>query len=131
MNQQEEEILILEYFRKHYPDFPKGKLIKSESPDFVLKETPKKSIGIELTHLNYTAPTLKEKIERTLVNKNQKFNLYKSQKFNEIWLIIHNDFVEEAISYNIQNKLINWVFLTKFEKVFLFDLFENKIFELK
>jgi len=131
MNQQEEEILILEYFRKHYSDFPKGKLIKSESPDFVLKETPKKSIGIELTHLNYTAPTLKEKIERTLVNKNQKFNLYKSQKFNEIWLIIHNDFVEEAISYNIQNKLINWVFLTKFEKVFLFDLFENKIFELK
>jgi len=131
MNQQDEEILILEYFRKHYSDFPKGKLIKSESPDFVLKETPKKSIGIELTHLNYTAPTLKEKIERTLVNKNQKFNLYKSQKFNEIWLIIHNDFVEEAISYNIQNKLINWVFLTKFEKVFLFDLFENKIFELK
>jgi len=38
-------------FRENYPDFPKGKLTKSESPDFVLKLSPSKSIGIEISRI--------------------------------------------------------------------------------
>lgn len=51
-NQQEEEKLVLELFRQEYDLFPKGKVVKSESPDFILKNTIKVSTGIELTKLH-------------------------------------------------------------------------------
>lgn len=46
------EILLVNYFRNHYPDFPKGKILASESPDFVVKTKSKHQLGIELTRLN-------------------------------------------------------------------------------
>ncbi|MCD4683605.1 MAG: hypothetical protein K8R86_10015 [Bacteroidales bacterium] len=131
MNQQEEEILILDYFRKNYDDFPKGKVIKSESPDFILKESRKRIIGIELTRLDVNASTLKEKIEHTLKNKSQKFGIYQSKNFNEIWLIIHTDFIEKTKTYNITNMISKWKFSFPFDRVFLFDLFEKRIYGLK
>ena len=130
MNKQEEEVFILNYFRESSMDFPKGRLIKSESPDFILKVSPKKSIGIELTRLDNNSDSLKEKIEATLQNKSNKLKLYQRNKFSTIWLIIHTDFIEASKSYNIQNKMNNWKFDTEFEKVFLFDLFENRIFQI-
>jgi hypothetical protein len=33
IGQIEEEKLVMELFRQEYDDFPKGKLVKSESPD--------------------------------------------------------------------------------------------------
>ena len=97
-----EEKLILDYFKQAHIDFPKGRLVKSESPDFVLKVGIKKTIGIELTRLDENALTLKERIESTLDRKNQKIASYQSKKFNSIWLIIHTDLIEESKSYNIQ-----------------------------
>jgi len=130
MNKYEEETLILEYFRKQYPDFPKGKVIKSESPDFIIQQTRKITIGIELTRLDENSPTLKGKIGQTISNKNQKLILYQTKKFNEIWLIIHADSITELLPYNIQNKLTIWKYPSKFDKAFLFDLFSNKIYKL-
>ncbi len=46
------EILLVNYFRVCYEDFPIGKLSPSESPDFVLKMKNRHEIGIELTRLN-------------------------------------------------------------------------------
>ncbi len=46
------ELLLMHYFRDRNPDFPKGKLMLSESPDFILKLKTKNRIGIELTRLN-------------------------------------------------------------------------------
>lgn len=46
------EILLVNYFRNQYPDFPKGKIVASESPDFVIKTKNKQQLGIELTRLN-------------------------------------------------------------------------------
>ena len=43
-----EVLLIMKQFRNDYAVFPKGKLQKSESPDFILKQNPKTTIGIEL-----------------------------------------------------------------------------------
>jgi hypothetical protein len=130
MKQQEEEVFILYYFRKHFDDFPKGKVTKSESPDFILKVSSKKSIGIELTRLDNNSDSLIEKIEATLQNKSDKIRLYQQKKYNAIWLIIYTEFIEESKSYNIRNKLNNWIFSTEFDKVFLFDLFENRIFQI-
>jgi len=130
MNKQEKEVFILNYFRESFMDFPKGRLIKSESPDFILKVSPKKSIGIELTRLDNNSDSLKEKIEATLQNKSNKHKLYQRNKFSTIWMIIHTDFIEASKSYNIQNKMNNWKFDTEFDKVFLFDLFKKRIFQI-
>jgi hypothetical protein len=130
VNKKEEEKLIMQYFRESLTDFPKGKLTQSESPDFILKTSPKKSIGIELTRLDPFAMSLKEKIKATLQNKSDKYKLYQQKNMIAIWLIIHADFIEDPKAYNIQNKLNNWQFESEFDKVFLFDLFEKRIEQL-
>ncbi len=66
------EILIIEYFRSAYSDFPKGKLKASESPDFVLDIAPREKIGIELTRLyfhdSYTAKNeLSDNVKKEIV----------------------------------------------------------------
>ncbi len=53
-NKKLEERIILEFFSHALDDFPEGKILDSESPDFIIKETKKRSLGIELTRL--TAP---------------------------------------------------------------------------
>lgn len=130
MDKKSEERLIIDYFRELLADFPKGKLIQSESPDFIIKTGSKRSIGIELTRLDHNAFSLKEKIEASLEKKNAKIALYQQKKFNAIWLIIHVDFIDVSKSFNIKNKLENWKFNSKFDKVLLFDLFEKKIFAI-
>jgi hypothetical protein len=46
------ERLLLEGFRTFYPDFPKGKLVPSESPDFIMRTKSNHYLGIELTRLH-------------------------------------------------------------------------------
>jgi hypothetical protein len=46
------EILLVNYFRVCYGNFPKGQLSPSESPDFILKMKNRHEIGLELTRLN-------------------------------------------------------------------------------
>lgn len=46
------EILLINYFRETYTDFPKGILRASESPDFILTFKNRQQLGIELTRLN-------------------------------------------------------------------------------
>jgi hypothetical protein len=46
------EILLINYFRECYDNFPKGKLSPSESPDFIVKMRNRRELGIELTRLN-------------------------------------------------------------------------------
>ena len=57
------EIVLLEYFRESYADFPKGIITPSESPDFVVSFKNHHLLGIELTRLypgNATAPTTEQ-----------------------------------------------------------------------
>ena len=46
------EILIMDYFRKINADFPKGKILPTESPDFTINLKSHRVLGIELTRLN-------------------------------------------------------------------------------
>jgi hypothetical protein len=46
------EILLINYFRESFTDFPKGRIIPSESPDFIIKLKSRNHLGIELTRLN-------------------------------------------------------------------------------
>lgn len=144
-----EEELIMEQFRNEYDDFPKGQLIKSESPDFILKETAKTAIGIELTKLHgptvgkekthfprkingYQPPEFnRENIEFTINAKNEKLHIYQEKKLNQLWLIITADLDESPVFFNFSNKLENWSFNSGFQKIFLFELKAGKVFELK
>ncbi len=147
--QIKEEEYIIELFRIEYPGFPKGKLLKTESPDFILKENTKTSIGIELTKLHgpsvrkeknhfpqvingYQSPEFsKENIEYTISAKDEKLPLYKQKQLNQIWLLITANLDETPVTYNLSNNLEKWNFFSGFHKIFLFELKTRKVFELK
>ncbi|MCY1721381.1 hypothetical protein OU798_13580 [Prolixibacteraceae bacterium Z1-6] len=46
------EVLLMHYFRACHPEFPSGRAVPSESPDFIVKMKNKHLLGIELTRLN-------------------------------------------------------------------------------
>jgi hypothetical protein len=141
MNHHDEEIMILELFRKSYPDFPKGKLVKSESPDFILKMNPKRTIGIEITRLHDgslsknnpgfpVAELTKKNIETTISHKEEKLTLYQKRNISEFWLIIATDYIHLPNSKNIPALIEKWEFGTGYQKVFIIDLFNPKIHQL-
>lgn len=128
------EFVIINLFRKHYPDFPKGKLKPSESPDFILTISPRRKIGLEITSLHPTFPETEllsyENISACLDAKNEKLNLYQKKKLNEYWLIIT---VNDLLSWkriHIHNKLLIWEFETGYNHVFLLNEIDGKVLEL-
>lgn len=143
---KEKESTTIRYFIDKYPDFPKGKLVVSESPDFIVKENSKKSIGIELTRLvdhnngnsfynnieTYLIKNLnKDIISHILEQKEEKIRLYRKQRLKEIWLIITADNLDLPRSSNIKESISKWDIRTSFDKVFLFDLYRGEIFLMK
>jgi hypothetical protein len=61
------EILLINYFRESYADFPKGKLSPSESPDFIVKMKNTHELGIELTRLNPINKNMPDKDQLTQI----------------------------------------------------------------
>ena len=51
MEKYTDELNNIELFRYLYNDFPKGKLVRTESPDFVIKKGQRNYFGIEITHV--------------------------------------------------------------------------------
>lgn len=143
-----EEEYIIGLFRNEYSGFPKGRLVKTESPDFILKESSRKAIGIELTKLHgpsaqkeqthftskvrgYQPPEFtKENIEYTINAKDEKLPIYRQKMLTQIWLLITADLNESPVAFNLTNKLENWNFFSGFHKIFLFELRSRKVFEL-
>ena len=125
MNQKDEEKLIIHYFRKHYPDFPKGRLIPSESPDFILKISPHRSIGIELTRLA-TEDDPVTAIRKAIEKKEEKLSLYTHMHLSGIWLIIHADDALTDMVFK-GKKLEDFRLNTTFDQVFFMDLFSNRV----
>ena len=132
------ESIILRQFRKYYPPFPKGRLIKSESPDFILKTSPKYSIGIELTALQSSAYIITKEtiqafladLQQTISKKEGKLEIYRKKRANEYWLVMFADSIEvPGIHFNdVFSGLSGW---SGFEKIFLFGLFDRQIFDIK
>ena len=118
-SKKKEEKTLLKYFSQAYPDFPKGKISDTESPDFVISLSSKRKLGIELTRL--TQPKLENQeftiaqinsLEKKISTKAQKifesrndFPLYLSIFFNNNIRAKNNDITEvaERIVLDIQN----------------------------
>ena len=126
---KDKEWLVLQYFREKYADFPKGRLLKSESPDFILKQGRKRSIGIELTQLDIGQKNHDENwtelLEDLLLKKESKLSLYKKRILNEYWLLI----AIENIGL-LEIDLCNIKVDSGFNRVIMFDIFTGKIKEL-
>ncbi len=135
-----QERKVLDQFIISYPEFPKGRISKSESPDFILAINPRYKIGIELTHLHnpaeknnttYTAIQLtRDILNAVILKKEEKIPIYNKKKLNELWLIIMMTEPGQMPDYNLNNKLESWTFNNSFDKVFLFNFFDNEIFRI-
>ncbi len=127
---------IIKLFRKHCPDFPKGKLIKSESPDFIIKTSTKYSIGIELTQIEDSknpSPKkyiTKEMIESAIRRKDEKLSLYQKKILDAYWLILVAGQKDDLMDLKTPSKICNWAFETNFHKIYLFILSERRVIEL-
>jgi hypothetical protein len=132
---------VLQIFRNLIADFPKGKVLQTESPDFLVRLNRKKVIGIELTELHgqtfydnqgyYNSPELLyQNIERTILAKEEKIYLYQKVKPVELWLLIHLRSFQDQLNFHYRNKLINWVFNSSFDRIFLLEETNRELHEI-
>jgi len=120
MSNKDEELMVMHSFREIFPDFPKAKLQISESPDFILKLSPKKKIGIELTSVPASENIILDLYNR-IEKKENKLYLYRKKIFHELWLIIYINNDISSIHFNLRNKIENLKFESGFNKVILFN----------
>lgn len=130
------ELIVLEQFRKHYTTFPKGRLYKSESPDFILKIRPGYSIGIELTALPSHSYSINEQnikdfikdLHHSILKKEEKLEIYQKCEANDFWLLVYADSIitqNSEIEKGARELSIN----QHFDRIFLFELFDGKIWD--
>ncbi len=130
---------VLSLFRKVFHDFPRGKIVKTEAPDFTIKVSSKKAIGIELTRLiaiNSTviSPWPQEKhladmIKKILERKDEKLILYKKNWLSAYWLVIYILYPEN-FSVNEKSNLLCTNFSCGFDRVFVLNLVRHDVIEL-
>ena len=141
-NEKIEERFYLDLFRKLESDFPRGKIIASESPDFLIK-TKHRTVGIEMTRMmplymrEESFETANEAPKRWLVGtetlqmildkKEEKLNLYQSKKLNAYWLIIVVPPLSSAHSCELPPQLLHFKFHTRFNRVFLLLVDQKKL----
>lgn len=133
-----QERIVLDRFKKNYLEFPKGRIIKSESPDFLLMNRNKPAIGIELTSLPYSKYTLGNENNEDFISdmvhaiskKQEKLKSYRKKQADAYWLIIYADFIESN-SFSFNGQFEASISENGFDRVFLFDLFEGRVWELE
>ena len=88
------EILLIQYFKEYYNDFPKGLILPSESPDFVVQLKSLNILGIEITRLN---PGNAEIPNELLMKKNE---------FRNHFIEIVKELVEKDIPHHLFVKFL-------------------------
>src|SRR4030043_248178 len=90
---KQNELSVLNDFMNHYDGFPKGKIRKTESPDFIVEINPRQRVGIELTrllpaasedsrHRYIPAQVSREILERTISRKEEKLPVYREKRLD-------------------------------------------------
>ncbi len=139
--QKEQEYYTFSIFRDLFDEFPKGKIIQNESPDFLVRLNRRTSIGIELTELrgqnfydqqgHYANPqNIKSQIVNTIRAKEEKIYLYQKHKTSQLWLLIHIGSFENKINFNLKDKIERWKFETEFSKVFLLEIEAQQLYQV-
>lgn len=116
---------VFDRFISLYPFFPKGKIEKSESPDFLLKISRKKTIGIELTSLQ--EPFVMNNFLNLLAKKEEKITLYQKKKLFQIWLLVSCTDISATEKKHCQNSNLQ----SGFDKIFVLTEYRNMLIEVK
>jgi hypothetical protein len=102
-HKKKKERQIIDQFRKDYPDFPKGKLMPSESPDFILRTGPKRTIGIELVSVIFSDESVlsfSQELDHTILQKEEKLPLYRKRRLDRYWLLLYTENSGGAVDLN-------------------------------
>jgi hypothetical protein len=139
MNQHDkkpDEAAAIALLKRLMPAFPRGRLIASESPDYILIVSRKESIGIEITRIDPStecAPDQEMKpgakqwlnlntILSTIDRKEEKRSIYQRKKLSQLWLVIITgyDVISPAkrIPPNLERLKIS---STTFQRIILVD----------
>ena len=69
-------------------------------------------------------------IQQTIERKHAKIPIYQKKRLDQYWLLIVAECLNCTTSFNINNLIENCSFQSGFHQVFLFELFEQKIYLL-
>lgn len=141
--QKATEKFYLDQLIRLYPGFPHGRIVQSESPDFLIYATPRRITGIELTRLTRNNGTSfvgedhfhpgfsMESIQQLVLNKEAKMELYRKKGVEGVWLVILVDGFSQSPSFNVRNHLDHWDLSTSFKAVLILDLSVPVVYEIK
>ncbi len=140
--QKKEERGYLDLFSTLSPQMPEGRIIPSESPDFIIREERKKKWGVEVTRLTrqqyhdrqgqlHSPELRKEALTEVITMKEEKLYLYRRKNLLQIWLLIVVDGFDTPASFNIFNQITNWQIESEFDAVFLLELSRERVYEIK
>jgi hypothetical protein len=129
----EQEWVIMQYFRETYPGFPKGKLVKGESPDFRLWISAKRFIGIELTQVQHDrhansgqnvlhAESAADELSQSIRAKEDKAAFYRTDHPVQLWLLIFADYSEQDAIKNVLTHMKHMEMRNSYDRIFFFDL---------
>jgi len=118
-----------------YHDFPKSRIIASESPDFILQISRKHRIGVEVAHYAPSTHAGNEQVflnpidlKASIVKKEQLFASYADMSVNEYWLLLVINGLPKRLSVRFP---ANYEFFVPesclFNKLFILDLAETKL----
>ena len=132
-HKKENERRILDQFRRLYTEFPGGRIIASESPDFILRTSTKYSIGIELVSLpvlNQAGSSSFNKIKNCILAKEEKLPLYRKKKLDRYWLLIYTVIPGQITSWD--SKRIPYLEVSRsYHRIFILQVAENEIITIK
>ncbi|TDO04954.1 hypothetical protein [Sunxiuqinia elliptica] len=132
---------VFRLFQHLLDDFPKGKVVQTESPDFLIRLNRRKVIGVELTELHgqtfydnqghFEKPELLfYHLEETIQAKEEKMYLYQKVKPVELWLLIHLRSFQNQLNFHYRNKLDNWFFNSSFDRIYLLEEKKRQLHEI-
>ncbi|PKP51956.1 MAG: hypothetical protein CVT92_11245 [Bacteroidetes bacterium HGW-Bacteroidetes-1] len=133
----------LNQFIALYPDFPKGKIVRNESPDFIVKTSRKSAIGIEITrlmphyflseqqHMQIGLPKFERLKSATLIDlilmKEAKLPLYFANHLKQVWLLIVIVPSPSGRKIILPSNMSDWQIKSKFDKIFLLNAEKNHL----
>ncbi|WP_167615743.1 hypothetical protein [Maribellus sediminis] len=78
----------------------------------------------------YPSPDIVKDIKVAIDKKEQKLPLYRRHHFDEYWLVISCDHIQNTRSFRKQNPIQDELFHSGFRRVFLFEILSGRVFEL-
>ncbi|MBN3035849.1 MAG: hypothetical protein JW861_09710 [Bacteroidales bacterium] len=127
-----EELEYVHLFRKIYSGFPRGRLLKSESPDFILQTGRRYAIGIEVTRMRYDEPDtyVWKQMDHILDIKEEKLPLYRKKRLDNYWLLMVA-VPELAPDLNPLDQWGRHQVNTSFNRIFILDPKREKFWQIK